>query len=184
MPINQYVLELKRNIIHLVLGCFVAVVALKFKIAAALLFGIAMIIGLVLPNIPGLRNNSIIRFVLKHFGRKGEPPARGATMFFAGSFIAALFFPGKPAFLGILALAFGDAVSAVVGGYLGHTPLYGKKTFEGTVSAFLASALVCVPFVGIVKGVGVGFLTALLELFAPVDDNLLIPPAVAFFVCL
>jgi dolichol kinase len=85
--------------------------------------------------------------------------------------------------IGLIPLAIGDSVSTVIGKRLGSITLMGKKTLEGTGAFFLATATVCLPFIGLPNALILGLVTAVLELM-PIDDNITLALAGPFIAML
>ncbi|MCX6697847.1 MAG: phosphatidate cytidylyltransferase, partial [Methanoregula sp.] len=60
----------------------------------------------------------------------------------------------------------------------GKRRIYNGKSWEGTLSWILVKVLVLVPFLTITGAAVVVVVAGLIELFSPVDDNLIIPVSV------
>ena len=105
----------------------------------------------------------------------------GATFVFVSGFLTVLIFEKDVAVFSMLTLSLADAMAALVGRKWGRKKLF-TKTVEGTMT-FLIVALVLailwpgLPRVGAVTAAGIATIAELLS--SPIDDNIMIPLAVA-----
>lgn len=162
-----------------------------FFISLALLFGaqiaslavaFCLILGLLAYDFKSKSKDiPFIDNVLSFLERPGEPAGFGALAYFAG-ILACLTLFEPPLSISILfILSISDGVSTIIGKKFGnhHLPYNKKKSVEGSL-AFLASALLIVPFGGIFALLAAIFATIIESLPLPIDDNLTIPLAGVF----
>ncbi len=109
-----------------------------------------------------------------------ETPARGAMLFFFGSFVSAILYGNHIRVVAatIVILAFGDSVSTLIGKNFGrHKIPYNKmKSIEGSVAGAIAALLGAMLFVNLQIAV-VGAFSGMLVDSLPLsfDDNITIP---------
>ena len=180
--------ELFRKSFHLIFGIFFLSIIyfLGTEISFQIIIGI-FLIGLIFSL---LHKNEIkipifekIIFAVereheKHF------PGKAALMFFLAAIILLYFFRGEPTLV-LAALSvqiFADTAAALVGKIFGkHTILKKEhylKTLEGTLACFVIAFTVLLFFVSWEVALIVAIIATIIEL-APINDNLVIPLAVA-----
>ena len=114
----------------------------------------------------------------KHF------PGKAALMFFLATIILLHFFRSEPnlvlAALGVQ--IFADTAAALVGKSIGQHKILSKghytKTLEGTLTCFAVAFFILLFFVSWEIALVVAIVATIIE-FAPINDNLVIPLAVA-----
>lgn len=177
-------LEIKRQLIHILLG-IVIVLLLFFDLINAVILFITFIIGIILSLLSRRINIPIIYRLLEIFDRKKDLetfPGKGMIFYILGAFIVVSIFPKEIAMASIMILALGDSVSRLIGpyGYLKH-PFHNEKFFEGVIAGSIAGflgALIFVPWALALAGSLVSMLIEGIELRIKsfkIDDNLLIP---------
>jgi dolichol kinase len=119
---------------------------------------------------------SVTRAATSESDREGVVSA--PIWFALGALTSITLFPPRIATIGVLTLAVGDPVAALVGQYAGRhpNPLNGSKSMEGSLAGFIAATLACSIFTDpttSVVGCLVGMLVEALPL--PLNDNLTIP---------
>ncbi len=178
-------LELRRKLVHLLFGNAVFVIVWLMPSPIYLLF-MFLLVSLAVSLIYRTRKPEFLEKLLSKFDRKEDLnspfPAKGAVQFFLGCVLALLLFSKTNASLGILALAWGDSFSTIVGIYLGKWKYrFGPaiKTIEGSTACFLASLVPLLFFLSPAKAVLAALVATIIEAFAFLNDNLLIPVAVA-----
>lgn len=178
-------LELRRKLVHLLFGnaVFTLVLLLPHPIYPLFLFLLA---SLAVSWAYRTYKPELLRKMLSKFDRPSDLnsglPAIGAVQFFLGCIIALLLFSKMNAAFGILALAWGDSFSTIVGIYIGKWKYRlgtAMKTIEGSAACFLASLLPLLFFLSPEKAILAALTATLIEAFAFLNDNLLIPVAVA-----
>ena len=178
--------EFERNVVHLLFGTLLALIVFFLEQEIALiLFGIMLIIGIILSEliIRGKKIFFLNKFIEK-FERDSVRPGLGTLTFFLGVFISLVFFPSKIVFLGVLALAFNDSFSTVVGTAFGKHKIWKEKTLEGSIGGFLGTLIITILFLPLQLALIVSLATTLIELFAILDDNVMIPPIVSLLITL
>lgn len=173
-------LEIGRNSVHLIFGIVLAFCILLFESDLVLpILAALIVLGLLVSEFS--RRNvrfPVVQWFLDAFERKGVRPGKGVLAFFAGAFIALLFFSRGIVFVSILILSFCDSFSAMIGVF-GRHRIYKKKTLEGFLAGFIAALIACVFLMPAQLAIILCFAAAVIELFAPIDDNLLMPPLVS-----
>ncbi len=168
--------ELRRNLFHLIFGCLLSLIVFfgdqKFLVP---FFSGLVVSGVVISKAIEKRPVPILSWFVEKFGRKDEPPGRGAINFLTGVLISLLFFDPKIVFIGILVLSFDDSFSTIIGISFGKHKIRNNKTLEGFLGGFAAALFVSCMFIPLTKSILVSLVAAVIELYAFLDDNLLIP---------
>ena len=171
-------LELRRNIAHLLLGTFFAFLVISFPHGLVLVGNAILIGGLIVASFLYQRYDiALLNWLFARFDRPGRFTAKGAITFFVGTFIAVLLFAPLYAALGILVLAIGDSLATIAGHYAGKHIVFKKKTLEGAVAFFVCAFTILVLFIAPAKALLVAVIACGTELFTPpnLDDNITIP---------
>ncbi len=158
--------EVKRKVIHALGGLGLAVPPFLLDRWVALGVFVAGIAGILLFRFV---KPPVIKDIVEETRREKEWPLRGTFYYLLGSLVP--IYIGQPWIL--LVLAIGDGLSTLVGKFFGYTPLYKKKSVEGTLAGFIAAWAVIQHFYQPAAIPAAIYLLA--ELFAPIDDNLVIP---------
>ncbi len=147
---------------------------------------LAIGIPLMLFDVLRLKNEKLKQLTPKLFGtimrRKELHHITGTTYLFLGTILIFIFFPRPIVSLSLLFLACADPLASYVGIKYGTFKVVGKKTFEGSLAAFLVCTLISFIFyaqkglmsdhyviVSLFSGL-IGMLTELIPL-AKIDDN-------------
>jgi len=171
-------LELRRNIAHLLLGTFFALLVVSLSHALVIICNAMLIAALVVASFLYQRYNiAFLTWLFASFDRPSRFTAKGAITFFVGTFIAVLLFAPLYAALSILVLSISDSLATIAGHYAGKHVLFQKKTFEGTLTFFVCAFAILVFFVVPTKAALVALIAAATELITPpnLDDNITIP---------
>ncbi|VVB74154.1 Uncharacterised protein [Candidatus Tiddalikarchaeum anstoanum] len=173
-----------RKIFHLILGVILGllIIYVRKRYIIAVLTGLisaGVLIRLFL--LKGFKFGVVEHF-LRWFGRPNEI-GMGAMFFFIGALISILFFQREYAGVGVLVLGISDGLSAIFGMGSVHK-LYNNKSFEGTIAFFISSFIIILFFDTLFQAVATSLLLSLIELFSPVDDNIIIPPSCALIISL
>ncbi len=187
MQPHEEVLEFRRKTFHLVCGTVIAALLWigiidGFLLAAASFF----LVGFFLLVKEKHVRWRLLHHILSLFEREKHieaAPGKSAIYFLIGSTFVALFFPLHIAVASVLILAFGDAISCLVGHHFGTitTPLHPKKAIEGPIVAIIISSVVASLFVPFQLAFAASTVAMILEMprwtiFGwHVDDNLFIP---------
>ena len=117
---------------------------LERELAAALLGGAALL--LLALDVARARSPAVQALFARSFrgilDPKDAPGLNGSTLYFGGCAVAAVLFPRDAACAGILALALGDPMAAVVGGSV-RSPRIGRVSLAGSGACFVAALLAC-----------------------------------------
>ena len=177
-------LELKRKLMHIVLGIFSFFLILHNILTTQIIF-IILILGIFLSLICIKIKVPIISFFLDNFERKTEKqlPARGIIFATVGSLLVLQLFPRDIALASILILIFADPISHLVGKVFGKTksPLDSRKNIEGHIAGALLSSLLAIFFVNPILALSGALIAMLFESLIieiqkiELDDNLIIP---------
>jgi len=143
MKINE--LEIKRKLIHLIVGLII-VVFIDLGIITELVLGIIFILGLLTSVASKKFKIPIIYNILEKVDRKKDLrslPGSGALFFVAGCFLSVFLFEKNIALGSIMILTIGDAVSSLIGIHFGSIehPLNKKKLIEGTIAGIVLAFL-------------------------------------------
>jgi dolichol kinase len=170
--------EDSRQVVHAAFGAAVMIAVVMFgkDFALTTLFSLFCVFLLMVSWSMMGRRNPLFDLLMRRFERKVDIPGKGALMYSVGVMFI-LTFSSSLAFAlaGIGILAFGDAISTMVG-IRGkrRLPWNAKKTWEGLAGFVVASAIVAFPLIGWI-GVAYGLLLGVVEtLPTDLDDNLLI----------
>ena len=177
-------LEIKRQIVHIILGILI-VILLNFNLINATYLFFIFIFGLILSSLSTKFNIPVIHQFLRTFDREKDLekfPGKGAIFYVLGAFIVVLIFPKDIALASIMILALGDSVSRLVGpyGYLKH-PFHNEKFFEGVIAGAVAGFIGALFFVSWLPALIASSVSMLIEGIDlriknfKIDDNLLIP---------
>jgi dolichol kinase len=176
----QHMDEVARKVVHLVFGLGMAGLILILPRAIVLgIVALAVLSGFILSDalfrgfyIP------LISEIVDRLERRNVVPGKGALYFATSSLVCLIFFPSQVVVPAIITLAVLDGASTLIGMRFGRRPVWGKKTFEGfaggTAAAFTMLVLVLPQSHALIVALTAGAI----ELFSPVDDNLLIPVGV------
>jgi len=184
-------LEIRRQILHVLYGFTLLFLHYNGILDNQLLLG--MIIGGAVASFMIKKQRlSHVRKLLSFFERDHHLekfPGRGILFFTIGSYLALVLFEQNAAYAGIAILSVGDAVSNIVGRYMGKikTRLNPGKFIEGNIAGIIIS----IPFAyyffpniyAVIAATSVGMFLEIpyIKLFGfEIDDNLLIPLGAGF----
>jgi phytol kinase len=172
--------EFYRKIFHIGFGLAIAaLVFLTGKDIALSVLMLGTLIGLIFTDaiLKGYQVPAI-SFMVDSFERKGELPGKGALFFAVSCLFCIFFFPKEIVVPAIIAFSLLDGIAAISGQYLGRHKIYREKTAEGTCSGLAVTFVVLLIFLPAGEAVLAVAVAGLIELFCPLDDNLLILPGV------
>ena len=177
--------ELRRQLTHMAIGLAIILIFQFTSISPFWLFVLALCSGL------GFYFNKQIKhpaleWLLNNFERDNQRnkfPGKGFFFLLLGCFLTLIAFPRDAALAGICVLSFGDSVSTIIGKHLGKIRhhINGRKTWEGTLAGFAASAVATLFFVSPLEALLASFVGMGIELLEEfprgnsVEDNLTIP---------
>jgi len=84
----------------------------------------------------------------------------------------------------LVALAVLDSITTLVGARFGRHRIHNGKSWEGTLSGIAVTIIALIPFLTLPGAVAVSVVTGIIELYSPVDDNLVIPVGVCLLLAL
>ena len=178
--------ETWRQLVHMLIGIAIAVSVVVFPPAVTIPFYAAgLLVGSVLVDAVerGLRL-PLISPMLDLLERDDAGPGRGAFYFVVATLGCLVLFDPFRAAIGVFVLALLDSVSTIAGRRFGRHRLFNGKSVEGFLAGALVTAgallFVLPPVTALLAATAAG----IVELVSPVDDNLVIPPAVCLVLLL
>ncbi len=153
----------------------VALSILMLGIFTGILFTDAILRGYRIPVISGLVDS---------LERREALPGRGALTFAVSSLFCVIFFEKAVVVPAIIALAVLDGTATIIGYYFGRRKIINGKTIEGTLAGMALCFLALMPFLPAIEATFAVFVAGMVELFSPLDDNLLIPVSVCVLLTL
>lgn len=178
--------ETVRQLIHLIFGLGIA--ALVFFIDRTLVISLmsgGLLIGVILVDLI-LRGHTIpILTPLVKYGDRCDPlPGKGAFFFAVSALTCIVLFPVTVAVPALIALAVLDSVTTLAGMSFGRHRIKNGKSYEGTLFGIIVTILVLMPVLSLPGACAAAVIAGIIELFSPVDDNLVIPLAVCVLLTL
>ncbi len=155
-------------------------------VGAGILLGIAtclLVLDLLRPRWPALQDlfRRKLSLILDEKDMRG---LNGSTLYFGGCGLAVALFREDPASAGLLALALGDPLAAIVGSSV-RSPRWGRVSLAGSAACLVAATLAARVFVPWPVALAAGAAATLFEALAGSKlDNLAIPLATALVVSL
>ncbi len=172
--------ETLRQLVHLLFGIGIAalVLVLDREVSLAVLTG-GLFFGLIIADLI-LRGTRVPLFSLlvDKMDRRDVLPGKGALFFAVSALFCLVFFTPPQVFIAIFVLSVLDAVATIAGRRYGRTRVINEKSLEGTLAGAAVTAAVLLPFLSPAPALAVSAVAAVVEHLSPVDDNLLVPPAV------
>jgi phytol kinase len=178
--------ETVRQLIHLCFGLGIAALVFFADRAAVLaVMAAGLMIGIVLVDLI-LRGHRIpVISPLVQYGDRCDPlPGKGAFFFAASALACIILFPVALVVPALVALSVLDSITTLVGIRFGRHRIYNGKSWEGTLSGIAVTVLALVPFLSLPGACIAAVVTGIIELFSPVDDNLVIPVGVCLLLTL
>jgi dolichol kinase len=172
--------ELIRKLIHLVLGLGIAgmVVVLDHTTATAILAG-GLFFGIILVDLI-LRGYRLPVFsaLVNYVDRCDPLPGKGA-LYFAVSALACVILFLKPVVIpALVSLAVLDGIATIAGIRFGRIRIYNDKSLEGTIAGIIITFIVLLLVMPVPGALVVAVSAGIIEMFSPVDDNLVIPVSI------
>jgi dolichol kinase len=178
--------ETVRQLIHLVFGLAIAAIVYFFEhgIVIAFMAG-GLLVGVFLVDLI-LRGYTVpIVSPLVQYGDRSDPlPGKGAFFFAISALACIILFPVAVVVPALVALSVLDSISTLVGVKFGRHRIHNGKSWEGTLAGISVTVIALVPLLTLPGAVVVSVITGIIELFSPVDDNLLIPVGVCLLLTL
>jgi len=178
--------EIVRQAIHLCFGLAIAafVYFVDHAMVTAALAG-GLLIGVVLVDLI-LRGYYVpVITPLVQYGDRCDPlPGKGAFFFAVSALACIILFPVPVVVPALVALSVLDSVTTLAGTRFGRHRIHNGKSWEGTLSGIAVTVLALVPFLTVPGALIAAIVTGIIELFSPVDDNLVIPVGVCLLLTL
>jgi dolichol kinase len=175
--------ELARKLIHMIFGLGIAgmILFLDHATATAILAG-GLFFGMILIDLI-LHGYTLPFFsaVLNYVDRRDPLPGKGAFYFAVSALTCGILFPAHAVVVALVSLAVLDGVATIVGIRFGRTRIYNRKSVEGTVTGIFITFLFLLLFISIQGALIVAVITGIIEMFSPLDDNLVIPISICIF---
>lgn len=172
--------ESRRQAVHLAVGTAIAASIAFLPGAVSIpLYAAGLLVGSVLVDAVerGLAV-PVIAPILEQLERDDAGPGQGAFYFVISALACLVLFDPFTAAVGVFVLALLDSVSTVAGRRYGRHRIFNGKSVEGFLGGVLVTGaallFVLPPATALLAATVAGFV----ELVSPVDDNLVIPPAV------
>lgn len=178
--------EFYRKIFHLAFG--LAIAALIFFTPKAISLSLLMLgtfIGVIFTDaILRGYHIPIISLLIESLERRGALPGKGALYFAISSLFCVVFFEKEVVVPAIVALSVLDGIAGIIGTYFGRYKVINGKTVEGTLAGMAVTFLALLPLIPVPQSALASFVAGVVELFSPVDDNLLIPVSICIILTL
>jgi dolichol kinase len=178
--------EIVRQLIHLCFGLGIAALVLFLDhtviiavMAGGLFFGVVLV-DLILRGyrIPGISP-------LVQYGDRCDPlPGKGAFFFAVSALACIILFPVSAVVPALVALAVLDSITTLVGTRYGRHRIRNGKSWEGTLAGIAVTFPDLLPLLTPPGAAAVSVVAGVIELFSPVDDNLVIPVGVCIVLAL
>jgi phytol kinase len=172
--------ELARKLIHMIFGLGIAgmVLVLDRTTVIAILAG-GLFFGVILVDLI-LRGYTVplFSYLVNTLDRNDPIPGKGALYFAVSALTCVILFPAAVVVPALVSLAVLDGVATIVGTRFGRTRIYNGKSWEGTGSGIIVTFLILLLFIPVPEALIVAVVAGILELFSPVDDNLVIPVSI------
>jgi phytol kinase len=178
--------EIVRQAIHLCFGLAIAAMVyfVDHGIVIAIMAG-GLLIGVVLVDLI-LRGHQVPSISpLVQYGDRCDPlPGKGAFFFAVSALACIILFPVPVVVPALVSLAVLDSVTTLVGVRFGRHRIRNGKSWEGTLSGIAVTVLALLPFLSLPGALAASVIAGIIELFSPVDDNLVIPVGVCLLLVL
>ena len=177
--------ELKRQLVHVLLGLLVLVLALKDREFTLWFLLVLILIGVLLSLLQLKFRFALVESLLGKFERekyRKRFPFKGALFFLTGCLLVLKIFSFDIALASIAILTFSDSVSHVIGLYgRRKNPLNTTKNVEGAFAGFVAGTIAGAFFVPFLLALFASLASMFAEALSfklqeeDVDDNVIIP---------
>jgi phytol kinase len=178
--------EIIRQAIHLCFGLGIAILVffIDHGIVIAVMAG-GLLIGVVFVDLL-LRGYTVpVLSPLVQYGDRCDPlPGKGAFFFAVSALACIILFPVSIVVPALISLAVLDSVTTLAGMRFGRHRFYNGKSWEGTLYGVVITVLALVPFLSLSGALLAAIIAGIIELFSPIDDNLMIPVGICIFLTL
>ena len=172
--------ETPRKLVHLLFGLGIAAaIALIDRPTMLVIMMVALFFGFLLCDALS-RGHHIegVSPLVEALERQNVLPGKGALLFVFSALVCLFFFEPKVVVPAVIALAVLDGVATLAGLRFGKHRIFNGKSVEGTGAGIAAATLVLLVVLPPAHALAATVVAGVIELLAPVDDNLLIPPAI------
>jgi len=178
--------EIFRQLVHLVFGLGFALFILIFNREASLaLLGIAIFVGVLLSDaIARGYYIPLVSWIVGLLERKEAVPGKGALFFLVSALFCVIFFDPVIVFLSLIVLSFLDSAATICGLRFGRHQIIHGRTLEGSICGIGVATIALLPFIQFPLALLTAGIAGIVELFSPVDDNLVIPVTVCILLTL
>jgi dolichol kinase len=154
------------------------ILVLDHMTATAILAG-GLFFGIILVDLI-LRGYTLPVFsaLVNYVDRCDPLPGKGAFFFAVSALACVILFPVHVVVPALVTVAVLDGIATIVGTRFGRTRIYNGKSWEGTIAGIFVAALALLPFLSAAGALVISVFAGILEIFSPIDDNLLIPACV------
>jgi phytol kinase len=178
--------EIVRQLIHLCFG--LAIAAFVFYTDHAVVIAV-MAVGL-------LTGEVLVDFILREYhipvisplvqysDRSDSLPGKGALFFTVSALACIILFPVTLVVPALVTLSVLDSITTLAGIRFGRHRIYNGKSWEGTLSGIAVTVLALLPFLSLSGAAAAAVAAGVIELFSPVDDNLVVPVGVCLLLTL
>jgi dolichol kinase len=115
---------------------------------------------------------------VNYVDRSDPLPGKGALYFAVSALTCVILFPVAIVVPALVSLAVLDGVATIAGIRFGRTRIYNGKSLEGTLAGIFVTFLVLLLFISIPGAFFVAVVAGIIEMFSPIDDNLVIPVSI------
>jgi len=169
--------ELVRKLIHIIFGLGIAgmVLVVDHITVTAILVG-GLFFGLILIDLI-LRGYTLPVFstLVDYVDRCDPLPGKGAFYFAVSALACVILFPAPVVVPALVSLAVLDGVATIAGIRFGRTRIFNGKSVEGAVAGMGVTFPVLLLLMPVPGALIVAVIAGIIEMFSPVDDNLVIP---------
>lgn len=169
--------ELARKLIHMIFGLGIAamVLVLDRTTAIAILAG-GLFVGLILIDLIIRRHTlPVISAIVNYVDRSDPLPGKGAFFFAVSALTCVVLFAAPVVVPALVSLAVLDGVATLAGRRFGRTRIFNGKSVEGTGAGMVVTFPVLILFLPVQGALIVAVIAGIIEMFSPVNDNLVIP---------
>ncbi|MDD1656046.1 MAG: phosphatidate cytidylyltransferase [Methanomicrobiales archaeon] len=172
--------ETPRQLVHLLFGLGIAAaIAFIDRPTMLAIMVISLFFGFLLSDALS-RGHHIegVSPLVEALERQNVLPGKGALLFVFSALVCLFFFEPKVVIPAIIALSVLDGVATLAGLRYGRHRIFNGKSWEGAGAGIAAAFLALLVILPPAPAFAAAVLAGVIELVAPVDDNLLIPPCI------
>ncbi|HWQ67396.1 MAG TPA: hypothetical protein VN372_11045 [Methanospirillum sp.] len=176
--------EFLRKVVHMVFGLLITLLIWQIpKVISLMIIGVGLLVGLVFIDL-AMRGFQIpiITHLINGLERPGVFPGKGAFFFGISALVTLILFPAPVAAIGVFTLSVLDGIATIIGLRYGRIRIINHKSIEGTCGAIAVTFVMLLLLMNPIQAGIVAIVAGIVELASPVDDNLIIPIAVATIV--